>query len=124
MHLLALTTDNWIGLGTAAGICLSIILQRLSDWFAKRERKEVAAKVDDVRQELKVNTTVTKKVERQVNGTTTAHLKLIADLSRQIADATGFPEDAGRADLADKTYREHVEAQAVAAVGDALKEQP
>jgi septal ring factor EnvC (AmiA/AmiB activator) len=110
VRILAFSQENWTGLGTCLAVLISMLWQRIADRAARVERKAVADKVEEVKTDLATNTDVTKKVERQVNGATTAHLRLIAELSRRIADLTNDEKDLGMADLAEKHLREHQDA--------------
>ncbi len=107
MNILAFSQENWTGLGTCLAVIFSIVYQRVSERSAHKDRKLVAEKVEEVKVDLEANTAVTKKVERQVNGATTAQLRLIAELSRRIADLTKDEKDQGMADLAERHLREH-----------------
>ncbi len=95
-----MTTDSLVQLATPIAVIASILLQRRADTRAKMQREEV-------KQDLKKNTEVTKDIQVKVNGSLSVNLRAIAVQARRIAELTNDPHDAAIADAAEKASRDH-----------------
>ena len=114
MYFVAVTSDQWVNMLTPLFVAIAIVLQMRRDNAAKEERKEVKEKVDEVKVDLKDNTTKTEKIHKQLNGERSVLLHTIARQARQIAELSQRPEDEALAKAAARVASDHDAAQVTA----------